>query len=139
MYDSRPRFVFITSGNKLYGILEVVPPSSISLTIAKQRSKIVSQNRKFIFLTTHSHGKKKIVATTSKQGSPAQLQQMYKVVEDYEDIFSSPTEVPLHCQDNHSIYLTPGALPLDVAIPHATTQKESTHVLSKATKFIERI
>ena len=74
VYDSRPCSVVITLGNKLYRIPEVVLPLAISLTIAKQRSNVVSQTRKFIFLTTHSRGKKKIVATDLKQGSPARLQ-----------------------------------------------------------------
>ena len=63
-------------------------------------------------------------------------------MEEYEDIFSSFTEVLLHCQDKHSIDLTTDAPLPDVAIPHVTTQTESTHVLSKAdkeTKFIKRI
>eukprot|EP00253_Pinus_taeda_P033996 PITA_33996 len=34
---------------------------------------------------------------------------MDKVVEEYEDIFTSPAGVPLHCQVKHSIDLTPGA------------------------------
>ena len=74
MYDSRPRAVIITLGNNLYRIPAVVPPPIISLTTAKKRSKIVSQTRKFIFLTTHSQGKKNIVATASNQGSPTRLE-----------------------------------------------------------------
>ena len=97
MYDSRPRAVIITLGNNLYRVPEVVPPPVISLTTAKQRSKIVSQTRKLIFLTTHSQGKKNIVATTSKQGSLAQLQQMDKFMEEYDDNFCSLIKVPLHC------------------------------------------
>ena len=97
MYESRPRAVIITLGNNLYRIPEVVPPPAISLTTATQRSKIVSQTRKFIFLTTHSQGKKNIVATTSKQGSLSRLQQMDKVMEEYDDNFSSLIEVPLPC------------------------------------------
>jgi hypothetical protein len=31
-------------------------------------------------------------------------------MEEYSDIFSSPTEVPLHCQVKHPIDLTPDAL-----------------------------
>ena len=54
-------------------------------------------------------GKKKTVATTFKQGSSARQQQMDKVVEEYRDIFTSPTGVPLHCQFKHPIDLTPGA------------------------------
>ena len=83
-----PRSIVITFGNKLYMILEVVPPLAISLTTEKQRSKIVSETRKFIFLTTRSHRNKNIVATTLKQGSPSWLQQMDKVMEEYKDIFS---------------------------------------------------
>ncbi len=51
-------------------------------------------------------GKKKVVATISRQGSSTQQQQMDKVVEEYRDIFASPIGVPLHCQVNHSIDLT---------------------------------
>ena len=65
-----------------------------------------------------------------------------KVVEEYEDIFSSPTEVPLHFQDKQSIDLTLGVPSLDISIPHVTTHTKSTHVLSgadKHTKFTECI
>ena len=65
VHDSRLRVFIITLGNNLYKIPEVRPPLVISLTIAKQRSKIVSQTRKFIFLTTRSQGKKNIVAKMS--------------------------------------------------------------------------
>ena len=51
VYESRPHAVIITLGNNLYRIPEVVPPPTISLTTAKQCSKIVSQTRKFIFIT----------------------------------------------------------------------------------------
>jgi len=34
---------------------------------------------------------------------------MDKVMKEYEDIFTSPLGVPLHCQVKHSIDLTPGA------------------------------
>ena len=53
-------------------------------------------------------GKKKTVATTSRQGSSTGQKQMDKVVEEYMDIFTSPTGVPLHCQVKHPIDLTPG-------------------------------
>ena len=135
MYESRPHAVIITLGNNFYRIPEVVPPPIISLTISKQRSKIVSQTRKFIFLTTHSQGKKNIVATTSKHGSLARLQHMEKFMEEYEDIFSSLTKVPLHYQDKNSIDLTPDAPPPDVAIPHVTTHTKYTHILSEADKI----
>jgi hypothetical protein len=35
---------------------------------------------------------------------------MDKVMEEYEDIFTSPAAVPLHCQVKHLIDMTPGAL-----------------------------
>ena len=109
MYESRPRAIIVTLGNKLYRIPEVPPPAAISLVTAKQCSKIISQTRKFVFLMIRPQGKKKTVATTSRQGSSAQQQQMDKVVEEYGDIFTSPTGVPLHCQVKHPIDLTPGA------------------------------
>eukprot|EP00253_Pinus_taeda_P020440 PITA_20440 len=45
---------------------------------------------------------------TSRQGPSTQQQQMDKVVEEYKDIFTSPTRVPLHCQVKHSINFSPG-------------------------------
>ena len=66
MYDSKPHAIIITLGNNLYRIPEVVPPLVISLTTAKQCSKIVSQTRKFVFFTTRSRRKNNIVSTTSK-------------------------------------------------------------------------
>lgn len=108
VYDFRPRSVIITLANKLYRIPKVASPTTISLITAKQCSKIISHTRKFVFLMICPQGKKKVVATSSKQGSSAQQQQMDKVVEGYRDIFSSPTRVPLHCQVKQSIDLTPG-------------------------------
>eukprot|EP00253_Pinus_taeda_P033875 PITA_33875 len=55
-----------------------------------------------------TQGKKKTVATTSKQGPSTQQLQMDKVMEEYEDIFTSLAGVPLHCQVKHSIDLTLG-------------------------------
>ena len=102
-----------------------------------------------------------------EKGSSTQQKKVDKVVEEYRDIFSSPTGVPLHYQVKHPIDLTPraslakralhrssgrnsfqvglGFQPLcliDVAIPHVTTQTKSTYVLSeadKATRFIEHV
>ena len=109
MYESQPRAVIVTLGNKLYRIPEVPPPATISLVTAKKCSKLISQTRKFVFLMIRPQGKKKMVATTYRQGSSTHQQQMGKVVEEYGDIFTSPTGVPLHCQVKHPIDLTPGA------------------------------
>ena len=98
--------MIITLANKLYRIPEVALPTTISLVTTKQCSKIISQTRKFVFLMIRPQGKNKVVATTSKQGSSAQQQQMDKVVEQYRDIFISLTRLPLHCQVKHSIDLT---------------------------------
>ena len=67
---------------------------------------------------------------------------MDKDVEEYKEIFSSLTEVPLRCEVKHSIDLTPGVSLPNISIPYVTTQKESTHVLSevyKEIKFTKRI
>ena len=60
------------------------------------------------------------MAKTSRQGSSAQQQQMDKVVEEYEDIFTSPTGVPLHCQVKHPIDLT-----LGVPLPNGPIYRRS--------------
>eukprot|EP00253_Pinus_taeda_P015692 PITA_15692 len=104
-----PSVVIITLGNKLYRIPEVAPPTTISLITSKQCSNIISKTGKFVFLMICPQGKKKTVATTSRQGPSAQQLQMDKVVEEYEDIFTSPAGVPLHCQVKHYTDLTPGA------------------------------
>jgi hypothetical protein len=109
VYESRPHDVIITLGNKLYRIPEIAPPTTISLVIAKQCSKLISKTRKFVFLMICPHGKRKTVAMTSRQGPTAQKQQMDKVMEEYEDIFTSPAGVPLYCQVKHPIDLTLGA------------------------------
>jgi hypothetical protein len=46
----------------------------------------------------------------STQGLSMQKKQVYKFVEEYKDIFSSPIRLPLHCQVKHSIDLIPNAL-----------------------------
>jgi hypothetical protein len=97
VYESRPRAVIITLGNNLYRIPEIAPPTTISLVTAKQCIKLIAKTRKFVFLMIHPQGKKKIVATTSRQGPSARQQQMDKIMEEYEDIFTSPAGVPLHC------------------------------------------
>ena len=66
VYESRPRAVIVTLGNKLYRIPEVPPPAAISLVTAKQCSKLISQTKKFIFLMICPQGKKKTMAMTSK-------------------------------------------------------------------------
>ena len=107
MYDSQSRTVIIMLGNNLYRIIEVAPLIAISLVTVKQCSKLISKTRKFVFLMICPQSKK-IVAMTSRQGPFARQQQMDKVVEEYRDIFTSPTGVPLHCQVKNPIDLTPG-------------------------------
>lgn len=80
VYESRPHSVITTLSIKLYMILEVASPTAISLITAKQFSKIISQTMKFVFLMIRPQGRKKVVATTSRQGSSAQQEQMEKVM-----------------------------------------------------------
>jgi hypothetical protein len=84
---------------KLYRIPEAVPPGDISLISAKQCRKVISQTGKFFFFVIFSQSERKI-ATTSKASMAdlsTQQKQVDKFVEEYSDIFSSRTEVPLHC------------------------------------------
>jgi hypothetical protein len=74
VYESRPHAVIITLGNKWYRIPEIVLPTTISLVIEKQCSKLISKTRKFVFLMIHPQGKQKTVAMTSRQGPTARKQ-----------------------------------------------------------------
>jgi hypothetical protein len=99
IYESRPRSVIITLNSNLYRIPEVVPPSVISLIDAKKCRKVISQTVKFVFFVIHSQSERNIAATSraSMVDLSTQQKQVDKVVEEYSDIFSSPTKVPLHC------------------------------------------
>ena len=120
VYESQPHVVIITLGNSLYKIPEVPPPTAISLVTAKHCSKLISKIEKSIFLMIRPQGKKKIMATTSRQSPSARQQQMDKVMEEYRYIFTSPTGVPLHCQVKHPIDLNIG-----VSLPNGPIYRRS--------------
>jgi hypothetical protein len=127
VYESRPRSVIITLNRKLYRIPEAVPPSAISLISAKQCRKVISQMGKFVFFVIRSQNKQKITATSrvSVADLSTQHKQVDKVVEEYLDIFSSPTGVPLHYQVKHPIDLTPDApLPNGPVYRHSLLENE---------------
>jgi hypothetical protein len=111
VYESRPHSVIITLNRKLYRIPEAVPPSDISLISAKQCMKVISQMGKFVFFVIRSQNKRKITATSrvSMTNLSTQQKKVDKVMEEYSDIFSSPTKVPLHCQVKRPIDMTPDA------------------------------
>jgi hypothetical protein len=115
VYEFRPRSVIITLNRKLYRIPEAVPPSAISLISTKQCMKVISQMGKFVFFMIRSHNKRNIIATSrvSVADLSTQQKQVDKVMEEYSDMFSSPTGVPLHYQVKHPIDLT-----LDVPLPN---------------------
>jgi hypothetical protein len=115
VYESRPRNVIITLSRQLYRILEVVSPILISLIFTKQCSKVISQTGKFVFFFIRSHSKHKVSTTSVASTDHLSLQQKQvdEIVEEYRDIFSSPTGVPTHCQVKHPIDLT-----LDVPLPN---------------------
>jgi hypothetical protein len=96
VYESRPHSVIITLGRQMYRIPEVAPPTAISLISAKQCRKVISQTRKFVFFMIFSQSEQKVITTsmTSTQGLSTQQKRVDKVVEEYKDIFSSPTGVP---------------------------------------------
>jgi hypothetical protein len=112
LYESRPHSVIITLNGKLYKIPEAVPPSAISLISVQQCRKVISPMGKFVFFVIRSQNKQKIIATfrDSTADLSTQQKQVDKVMEEYSDIFSSPTGVSLHCQVKHPINQTPDAL-----------------------------
>ena len=93
VYESRPRAVIVNLDNNLCRIPKVPPPMTIYLAISKQCNKFISKTRKFVFLMIRPQGKKKTMATTSRHGSSTWKQQMDKAVEEYGEIFTSPTGV----------------------------------------------
>jgi hypothetical protein len=108
-------------------IPEVVPPSVISLISDKKCMKVISQTGKFLFFMIRSQNERKITTTSrvSVADLSTQQKQVDKVVEEYTDILSSPTRVPLHCQINHPIDLTPGApLPNEPVYHHSLLENE---------------
>jgi hypothetical protein len=103
-------------------IPQVVSPTTISLISAKQCSKVISQTGKFIFFVIHAYSKKKVIATSvaSTKCLSLQQKQVDEIVEEYRDIFSSPTWVPTHCQVKHPIDLTP-----DTPLPNGPVYRHS--------------
>jgi len=111
VYESRPYSVIISLGRKLYRILEVALPTTISLISAKKCSKVISYIENFFFFVICAQSKQKIIATSvaSTQSLSLLQKQVEKIMEEYRDIFSSPTGVPTHCQVKHPIDLTPSS------------------------------
>jgi hypothetical protein len=111
IYESRPRSVIITLGRQLYRISEVAPPIVIYLIYAKKCSKVILQTGKFLFFVIRAHSKQKVAATfvASTQRLSLKHKKVDEIMEEYKDIFSSPTKVPKHCQVKHPIDLTPSA------------------------------
>jgi hypothetical protein len=106
----------------LYRIPEAVPQSDISLISANQCRKVISHTGKFVFFMILSQNKRKITTTSrvSATSLSTQQKQVDKVVEEYLDIFSSPTRVPLHYQVKHPIDLTP-----DTPLPNGSVYRRS--------------
>jgi hypothetical protein len=81
---------------------------------------------KFVFFMILSHNERKITATSrvSTAELSTQQKQVDKVMEEYSDIFSSPTRVPLHYQVKHPIDLTPGAPLPNGPVYHSLSVRE---------------
>jgi hypothetical protein len=82
---------------------------------------------KFVFFMIHSQNKRKIIATSRVfvADLSTQQKQVDKVMEEYSDIFSSPTGVPLHFQVKHPIDLTPNTpLPNGPVYRHSLLENE---------------
>jgi hypothetical protein len=62
---------------------------------------------------------------------------MNKVMEEYEDIFTSPAGVPLHCQVKHPIDLTPGA-PLPNGPTYRCFVMENDEIKSQIQELLQK-
>jgi hypothetical protein len=111
VYEYIPHSVIITLGRQLYRIPEVASPTAFSLIFTKKWSKVISQTKKFVFLVIHAHSKEKVVTTSLASTWILSLQQkkVEVIVEEYRDIFSSPTRVSTDYQFKHLIDMTPAA------------------------------
>jgi hypothetical protein len=120
--EPRPHSVIITLGRQLYKIPKVVSPTIVSLISAKQCSKFISWTENFVFSVIHAHSKKKVATTSVASIHRLSLQQKHvdKIMEEYIDIFSPPTGVPMHFQVNHPIDLT-----LSAPLPNEPTHCHS--------------
>lgn len=98
VYESRPCTIIINLENSLYRIWELSPPTAIALISTKKCSKTISQDGNFIFFCILSQSKGKIVATSMAlgKGYSKKKKEVYKVMEEYMDIFYSSIGVPLH-------------------------------------------
>jgi hypothetical protein len=87
----------------------VALPNLIYLISDKQRSKVISQNGNFILFMICSHSKHKVVATSVASTQHLSLHQnkVNRIMDEYRDIFSSPTGVLTHYQVKHPIDLNP--------------------------------
>jgi hypothetical protein len=76
----------------------------------------------FGFFTIHYKNEQKITSTSRVFAADlsTQKKQVDKVMEEYSDIFSSPTGVPLHCQVKYPIDLTP-----DASLPNGPVYRRS--------------
>jgi hypothetical protein len=127
IYESGPRRVIITLGDQLSRVPESDPKVVVSLISMKQCKKVVSQTERFFLFMVRSEGDRKVTATleTFAWGLSAQQRQLEKIVEEYKNIFTSPTGVPMHCQVKHSIDLTLGApMPNDTVYKYSLMQNE---------------
>ena len=92
VYKSGPRTVIVTLGGKIYWILEIVAPNTVS-----QGRKISSHIKKLFLFTIVSKGKHQITSTPSTQGIYAHKTQEENIV-----VVSSSIRVPLRCKATHS-------------------------------------
>jgi hypothetical protein len=90
VYESRPRSVVITLGGQLYKIPEVV----LTIVPPKQCRKVISHTAKFSLFRVCSKDAQKATPTTAASTPSIQQKQ---IVEEKEDIVSSPTMVPTQC------------------------------------------
>jgi hypothetical protein len=82
---------------------------------------------KFVFFVIFSQNKRNLKTTSrvSAVDLSTQQKQVDKVMEEYSDIFSSPTWVPLHYQVKYPINLTPSApLPNGPVYRHSLLENE---------------
>ena len=95
------------------------------------------QNREVCFLDDPPSGKEEDHCHNLHIGPLCMKKKMGKVMEEYQDIFTSPTGVPLHCQVKHPIDLTLGA-PLPNGLIYCCSVLENDEIKRQIQELLQK-
>jgi hypothetical protein len=114
-YESQPHSIIVTLGDQPYRIPKVVPT-----TVPKQVCrKFISHTAKFILFKIWSQLKEITTTVASSQDPSIQHKNINKIVEENQDIPTTPTRVPPHDKSLHVLH--------DASPPTESSQTQEDH------------